>query len=245
MPLAQPLLVGPEDQRHVRELRHRRAERLVQQHLLRRVRDVIVAADHVGDRHVDVVDDDREVVGRVAVGAQDRRSLRCCAWSNSIGPCTRSAKVVSPSRHAEADRRAARRAASSAAISSGDERADTRGRTSTPRPRASRRRALRLQPLRRAVAVVGVAVRARARRRASRWRSSRSRLEVRARAGRRRPGPSSQSSPSQRRPSRMPVTISADERSTSVSSMRRTNVPPCRRAYSQLNSAVRAPPTCR
>jgi hypothetical protein len=43
----------------------------------------------------------------------------------------------------------------------------------------------------------------------------------------------------------MPVTISAEERSTSVSSMRSTNTPPCRRAYSQLKSAVRAPPTWR
>jgi hypothetical protein len=46
-------------------------------------------------------------------------------------------------------------------------------------------------------------------------------------------------------PSRMPATISGDERSVSVSSMRRMNVPPYRRAYSQLKRAVRAPPTCR
>src|SRR5262245_4530186 len=39
--------------------------------------------------------------------------------------------------------------------------------------------------------------------------------------------------------------MSTDDRSTSVSSMRRTNTPPVRRANSQLNSAVRAPPTCR
>ena len=45
VPLAQALLVGAENQRHVREPRHRRAERLEQQHVLRRVRDVIVAAD--------------------------------------------------------------------------------------------------------------------------------------------------------------------------------------------------------
>ena len=34
------------------------------------------------------------------------------------------------------------------------------------------------------------------------------------------------------------------ERSRSVSSIRRMNLPPVRRAYSQQNSAVRAPPTC-
>src|SRR4051812_14747630 len=39
--------------------------------------------------------------------------------------------------------------------------------------------------------------------------------------------------------------MSCDERSRSVSSMRSTNTPPDRRANSQLNNAVRAPPTCR
>src|SRR4051794_33405406 len=43
----------------------------------------------------------------------------------------------------------------------------------------------------------------------------------------------------------MPSTISSEERSTSVSSMRSTSTPPRRRASSQLNSAVRAPPTWR
>ena len=52
-----------------------RAERLEQQHLLRRVRDVIVAAHDVRDLHVEVVGDDGEVVGRVAVGAQDDEVL--------------------------------------------------------------------------------------------------------------------------------------------------------------------------
>ena len=58
-------------------------------------------------------------------------------------------------------------------------------------------------------------------------------------------GPSSQSSASQRRPSRIARTASSVERSTSVSSMRRMNVPPCARAKSQLYRAVRTPPTCR
>ena len=58
-------------------------------------------------------------------------------------------------------------------------------------------------------------------------------------------GPSSQSSPSHRSPSTMPATMSHDDRSASVSSMRRTKVPPCRRANSQLKSAVRAPPMWR
>ena len=32
---------------------------------------MVVAADHMGDAHVVIVDDDREIVGRRAVGAQD------------------------------------------------------------------------------------------------------------------------------------------------------------------------------
>ncbi len=45
-------------------------------------------------------------------------------------------------------------------------------------------------------------------------------------------------------PSRITCTASGVERSRSVSSMRRMNWPPMRRAYSQLNSAVRTPPMC-
>jgi hypothetical protein len=39
--------------------------------------------------------------------------------------------------------------------------------------------------------------------------------------------------------------LASVDRSRSVSSMRRTYVPPFLRAHSQLKSAVRAPPTCR
>src|SRR5207253_6604243 len=35
--------------------------------------DVIVAANHVGDGHVEIVDDDAEVVGRDAVAADDHQ----------------------------------------------------------------------------------------------------------------------------------------------------------------------------
>jgi len=58
-------------------------------------------------------------------------------------------------------------------------------------------------------------------------------------------GPSSQSIPNHRKPSRIPSTSSGRFRSTSLSSTRRIIVPPCRRAKNQLNSAVRAPPTCK
>src|SRR5207247_11157212 len=58
-------------------------------------------------------------------------------------------------------------------------------------------------------------------------------------------GPSSHSRPSQRRPLRITSTASCVLRAASVSSMRKMNVPPVWRAYSQLNSAVRAPPMCK
>jgi hypothetical protein len=55
----------------VRVERHRRAERLQDVDLARRVVDVVVAADDVRDAHVPVIDDDAEIVGRRAVGARD------------------------------------------------------------------------------------------------------------------------------------------------------------------------------
>ncbi len=60
-----------QDHRHVRELRHRHAQRFVDVDLARGVVDVIVAADDVGDAHVPVVDHHREVVGGKAVRAED------------------------------------------------------------------------------------------------------------------------------------------------------------------------------
>ena len=68
--LREPLLVAAEDERKVRERRHGGAERAEEQHVLRRIREVIVAARDVRDLHVDVVDDDGEVIGRIAVGAE-------------------------------------------------------------------------------------------------------------------------------------------------------------------------------
>src|SRR2546430_266716 len=66
MALRKPRLVRAKNQRHVRKDRRRRAERLVQEHLLRRIRKMIRAANHVRDAHVDVVDYDAELVHRLA-----------------------------------------------------------------------------------------------------------------------------------------------------------------------------------
>ena len=66
--------LGPvrvEDERQVGEPRRLVAERPEQQDVLGRVRQVVLAADDVGDLHRGVVDDDREVVQRRPVGADD------------------------------------------------------------------------------------------------------------------------------------------------------------------------------
>ena len=47
------------------------SQRFLQQHVTRGVAEVLLAADHVADAHVLVVDDDGEVVRRVAVGLHD------------------------------------------------------------------------------------------------------------------------------------------------------------------------------
>jgi hypothetical protein len=67
---AQAFLVRAENQRHVREPRHRRSEGVVQQNMFWRVRDVVVASDDVRDLHVDVVGHDGEVIRRLAIRAK-------------------------------------------------------------------------------------------------------------------------------------------------------------------------------
>ena len=62
--------VGAVDQRYVGERRRRPTQGLEQQGLPKRVGQVVVAADHMGDCHVVVVDHHRQHVGRRAVGAQ-------------------------------------------------------------------------------------------------------------------------------------------------------------------------------
>ena len=62
--LAHLRAVGVEDERQVGEARHVVAQRPEQQDVLGRVREVVLAADDVGDLHRRVVDDDREVVQR-------------------------------------------------------------------------------------------------------------------------------------------------------------------------------------
>ena len=103
MPLAQTLPVGAEDERHVAELGCRDAERLEQQHVLRRVRDVIVPAHHVRDGHVEIVGDHRQVVCGMAIRAQDDEVLDVRVFE-ADGPVHEIGEARRPVRNAKADR---------------------------------------------------------------------------------------------------------------------------------------------
>ena len=94
-------------------------ERAIEQHLPRRVRDVVLAADHMRDLHQRVVHDHREVVGGTAVGADQDRI----------------ADDVGAERDVAADEILERRRRGARARGSG------RPRAPPPRPGAARRRA--------------------------------------------------------------------------------------------------------
>src|SRR5271157_668250 len=71
MTLRQPLAIFAENGGQMCKLRHRPTQRLVKCHLLWRVREVVVATNHVRDLHQLVVHDDHVVVNRHACGAHD------------------------------------------------------------------------------------------------------------------------------------------------------------------------------
>ena len=73
------------------------AEGVEHEQLLGRVREVVVAADHVGDPHVGVVDGDREVVERRAVAAGDHQVVLECGSRSCTAPRIRSSTTVAPS----------------------------------------------------------------------------------------------------------------------------------------------------
>ena len=69
--LGELLAVRAVEQRQVRVAGRLAAQRLEYEQLLGRVREMVVAADHIGDPHLEIVDGDREVVQRRAVAARD------------------------------------------------------------------------------------------------------------------------------------------------------------------------------
>src|SRR5271154_5630070 len=71
MPLRELGAVRAVDQRDMSEFRDRPVERAVDLYLAESVTEMLVAADDMGDAHVMVVDDDREIIGWRAIRAQD------------------------------------------------------------------------------------------------------------------------------------------------------------------------------
>src|SRR5207253_5810508 len=68
---AQPLLVGTQNQRYVRELGHLGTYRAIEQDLFWRIRNVIVATNDVRDRHVDIVRNHGQLIGGMTVRTED------------------------------------------------------------------------------------------------------------------------------------------------------------------------------
>src|SRR5205085_4653120 len=66
----QLLSAGREDEREVGEARDGRAERLIDKNLLVSIRQVVLPAYDMRDAHLDVVANDREVIQRMPVRAQ-------------------------------------------------------------------------------------------------------------------------------------------------------------------------------
>ena len=60
------------------------SKRTVQKNLLRCIRDVIGSPDDVGDPHLDIVDDDADMVGRLGVRAQQHKVLDRVAFNDDF-----------------------------------------------------------------------------------------------------------------------------------------------------------------
>ncbi len=207
------------------------AERAVALHLLRRVREVVVAADHMGDLHGDVVHHHAEVVGGGPVRAHEDPVVELAMVEDHRAVQEILHHRLALGRHAQPQRVGLARGHVGVAAGAGIAEGLARG----PAPPSAAR------PARRACSGSDTPAprRGGARHGPGRSRTARS-------AGSRGVGsPSSQSSPSHFSASRTEARYSSVDRSRSVSSMRRMNTPRCRRAKAQLKSAVRAPPTWR
>ena len=84
MPLGQPLAVTAQNHRHMRILRQRRAQCLEDVDLARRVVDMIVAADDMGDAHIQVVHHHAEVVCRRAIGTGDDQVIQLTVLEHDL-----------------------------------------------------------------------------------------------------------------------------------------------------------------
>ncbi len=91
-PLAQLLAAGSENKRKMGEVRRRYAERFIDQDLLVRVGQMVLAADDVCDLHLDVVANDGEIIERVPVRAEQHEVFGFGVFAflqaeNAVGEC--------------------------------------------------------------------------------------------------------------------------------------------------------------
>ena len=105
VPLRQRRVIGPHHHGQMRELGRCEPERLVEQNLPRRVRDVILAADHMRDLHQRIVHDHGEVVRRRAVGANDHRIADHLGLKTDLAADGVGEDDLASLGHAKADRR--------------------------------------------------------------------------------------------------------------------------------------------
>ncbi len=84
MALGELLAVCPQNHGDVGELGHRIAQRLIDHHLARGVRQVVVAADYMGDAHERIVHHGGEVVGGGAIAAHDDKVVQLAGVKGHI-----------------------------------------------------------------------------------------------------------------------------------------------------------------
>jgi hypothetical protein len=209
--------------------RHGPAHRVDDLQLARGVVEMIVAADHMGDAHVEIVDHDREHIGRRAVGPQQHHVVELLvgeahiALHDVVHDGLAGLRRLEPDNERRARRRFARIAVAPASV------------VAHGLAGGALLRAHLFEFLRGREAAIGFAFRE----------QLFGDLAMPAGAGELIDGLAVPVEPQPFEPARIAATASGVERSRSVSSMRSRNVPPVWRAKSQLNRAVRAPPICR
>ena len=206
------------------------------------VGQMVLAADHVGDPHLDVVQHHREVVERVAVGAEQDQVLGVGA----VALHQSEDRILEPGlpypRHLEPDREGLARLRAPGRLRRRQVAVGIGGRGGPARGlRAEAVGDCRLHvPVRARLFGGEVAVRSPPPPAAGgRRRGASPHCPTGRRSSRRGRAPATSS------PSRIERREASVERWRSVSSIRSRKAPPCWRAYSQLNSAVRADPMCR
>ena len=219
--------VGVAQQRQVAEDRRLPAEALVEPRVLRQRREPLLGADHVRDAHQVVVDHVGQVVGRKAVALQQDLVVDLRVVDRDVAAQQVVDDALALARHRQPhDVGLAGASGGGRPPPAASARQGRRSRSSASPPSAARaaRRAAR------ACRSTGRRPRAGPAPPRARGRSRCARSGGRARAGRPGRGPRPSSRPSQCSASKIIASLALELRSRSVSSMRRTNWPPCLRA---------------